>query len=48
LNPAVSFGIGTVSFSFKNAAIYTVAEIAGAAIAAGLVMATHAESDEKD
>jgi len=48
LNPAVSFGLGTVSFSFKNALIYTVAEIAGAGIAAGLVMATHAESEEGD
>merc|ERR1719352_1089485 len=42
LNPAVSFGLGTVSFSFKNAAIYPVAEIVGCAIAAGLVMVTHA------
>merc|ERR1711896_105089 len=33
LNPAVSFGIGTVSFSFVNAAIYTVAELVGCALA---------------
>jgi len=47
LNPAVSFGIGAVSFSFKNAAIYSVVEIIGACIAAGLVMATHAEAEEQ-
>jgi aquaporin Z len=48
LNPAVSFGIGTVSFSFANAAIYSVVEIIGASIAAGLVMATHAEGEEEE
>merc|ERR1719198_774559 len=47
LNPAVSFGLGTVSFSFKNAAIYTVAELVGCGIAAGLVFVTHADSEDE-
>jgi len=49
LNPAVSFGIATSSVmqhganSLLNAATYSLAEFAGAGIAAGIVMVTHME-----
>merc|ERR1719198_1977663 len=50
LNPAVSFGLASAATlshgigSVINAAGYTVFEFIGAAIAAGLVMATHADA----
>lgn len=46
LNPAVSFGLASVSGSFGNAIAYSLFEFVGAGIAAGLVMATHADTEE--
>jgi len=54
LNPAVSFGIASAatlehgSKSLLNAVLYSLVEFAGAGVAAGIVMATHAEIVEKD
>jgi aquaporin Z len=48
LNPAVSFGIASISGSLMNAVAYSVFEFIGAAVAAGVVMATHAEAKEED
>jgi aquaporin Z len=42
LNPAVSFGIASMSGSLVNAVAYSAFEFIGAGVAAGLVMATHA------
>jgi len=42
LNPAVSLGIGGVH-SFLNACVYSVFEVAGAALAAGVLKVTHGE-----
>lgn len=47
LNPAVSFGIATTSFTFKNAAIYSVFELIGAGLAAGLHKVTHEPEPEQ-
>lgn len=46
LNPAVSFGIASMSGSLVNAVAYSVFEFIGAGVAAGLVMATHADAPE--
>merc|ERR1719498_1678693 len=49
LNPAVSFGLASVSGSLTNAVAYSLFEFIGAGIAAGVVMATHADApEEKD
>jgi aquaporin Z len=49
LNPAVSFGIATSALMnggpFYQAALYSVYEFAGAAAAAGVVMATHGKNE---
>lgn len=42
LNPAVSFGLGGVH-SFVNACAYAALEVGGAALAAGVMKATHGE-----
>jgi len=49
LNPAVSFGLASVSGSLTNAVAYSLFEFIGAGVAAGVVMATHADApEEKD
>jgi len=48
LNPAVSFGLASVSGSLVNAVAYSVFEFIGAGLAAGVVMASHAEAKEDD
>merc|ERR1719263_2284834 len=49
LNPAVSFGLASVSGSLVNAVAYSAFEFIGAGVAAGLLMASHAEAkDEAD
>merc|ERR1719263_1322831 len=48
LNPAVSFGIASISGSLVNAVAYSVFEFIGAGVAAGLVMATHAQAKDED
>merc|ERR1719198_813626 len=49
LNPAVSFGLASVSGSLINAVAYSLFEFIGAGVAAGVVMATHADApEEKD
>jgi aquaporin Z len=47
LNPAVSFGIASVSGSLTNAVAYSLFEFIGAGVAAGIVMATHADAPEE-
>jgi aquaporin Z len=47
LNPAVSIGLASVSGSLMNAVAYSVFEFIGAGVAAGLLMATHAEAKEE-